>query len=236
MRKIINILVIIILLVSCRNIVVYKTEFSDDFIIKEGQHFEMFYYPGKDSYAEPSEYSQEKERFYKDYYLTSNNVDVSFEKELLIYKFKNGLIDTLTLEKGKFMHKKYFLPFNFHLDPGIVSNQMYVNKIDSELTWVVTYKGDSIHYFNNQKPIKTYIFNYYPYRAEDIYEDYTEPITYHISSVDGMVVAVDYSYENFFISHVNDTSETQNLMQMRMNVKDYKVFNCSKRKLKKYLF
>lgn len=222
-------------LLSCSNIVVYKTEFSDDYIINEGQHFEMFYYPGKDSYAKPEEYPAEQEEFKKDYYLNTNNVEVLIEKEQLVYKFSNGSIDTLSLEKGKYLNKKYILPFNFHLDYGIVSNQMYVKKIDSELNWIIIFKGDSIHYFNNQKPIKTYIFNYYPFRADYKFENYCDPITYHISSVDGMVVAVDYSRRDDFFSQIKDSTSTLQLIEMQNRIVDYRVFHCKKKKLKKYL-
>jgi hypothetical protein len=226
-------------MLSCSNIVVYKTEFSDDYIINEGQHFEMFYYPGKDSYAKPEEFSQYEEEFEKEfekeYFLNNNNVDVLIEKGQLVYKFINGSVDTLSLETGKYFNKNYILPFNFNLDNGMVSNQMYVKNVDSKLKWIVTYKGDSIHYFNNQKPIKTYIFNYYPFRADYKFENYSEPITYHISSVDGMVVAVDYSRRDDFFSQIKDSTSTLQLIEMQDRIVDYRVFHCKKKKLKKYL-
>lgn len=209
--------------VSCTTI--YKIETGkSEYILKKGNSFETFDYRGKDTFSQ--EFVNYVKAFGREE-LPVTNVTTSFksfvQKGFIVYReFEES--DTLFLEKNLNQDKTSILP-GFHLpDLFVYSNELPLWSVHGR-KFNVIFRTDSIHYFNNQPPVKTYVFDYYIINRSKSSEVNIDPITISVSSVDGMPLSIAF------------TNVYPNIEPFRSSysVQDYRTVFAGKKRLKKFL-
>ncbi len=171
----------------------------------------------------------------------SNEFDADVETNISSEKFRFDLdesriigydvnlknYDTLFLDTALVQTKKYLYPFCHLCSNTIIpfSNGEGVCKTDGNSGFWVKYIGDSLYSFNNKTTVKSLVFHYYSIDKNSNIQNATNPIRVSVSSVDGMLLSVEYFYY----------SRKMEIGVARKEVQDYRKVFATKRRLNRFL-
>jgi len=158
--KILNFLLLALSLSSCLTIYKINSYRNTEYIIKKGNKFETFFYEGKDTCSSYYlDFLQENESIeWKKWAYTHSNFTVELNDSFIIYNYRGvfSYIDTFFLKNNLLQKKESILePFSYQLQLLATSNgRPVIGGPCGGRTFTLRYKKDSVHYFNNQIPVK----------------------------------------------------------------------------------
>lgn len=212
---------------SCTSIKIYKpnTYGTSTYFVKVKSKFEEFTFDGKDTFSLRDKENQKLgiENIIPD----PRKARICMNDTFIKYTYKNNESDTFYLNKDQFFLARSINPFCITL-PTTICNGVYVSN-QHRNHYLVRYIGDSIHYFNNQPPVNTYIFEYIGLpngKIEDTLAS-DDPIFVEVSSADGVIVGAT---STFLVPMEFETKETYSYSLM-----DYRKVFTSRKRLQKFL-
>lgn len=219
--------VFILFLFSCHSIKIFKLDNPGTTIYytKEKTKYEEFSFNGKDTFS--LNYQENKLQGIENTIPNPRKVWIRKEKTFICYKYDNNETDTFYLCKDKFFLTNSINPFCITL-PTTICNNVHVSNVHGN-KYLLRYLSDSIHFYNNQPPVNSYIFEYIGLKNGKLADTlgYIDPILVEISSLDGVILG---SRSTFLVPF-----EFESKSSSSHSIIDYRQVFTTRQRLKKFL-